>query len=120
LFAEFTPPPNQNHYFDAGVYPVGLLNPPGDDAYFYQFGVSSAYPVTSAAWRVTMSCPSLEVDGSSICIPTAAYVSGSHSYWKVIYSFGMDYPGLSYAYMGDYTVVFQYSGRSPPDSSSIW
>jgi hypothetical protein len=120
MFAAFSPPPDQNHSFDVGVYPGGLLNPPAGEVYFYQFGVSSAYPVTSSTWKATMTCPTTEDDGAFSCIPAASYISGFHSYWKVIYSFGRDYEGLSFEYLGNYTVVFEYIGKSPSDSTPIW
>ena len=122
LYGEFTPPKIQNHYWDAGLFYVGALDPPNGFAYFYQFGVWSAYPVTEGNWQVLIQCPRIYFGGSWACISKAAYVSGLHSYWKVIYTFGENYPGINFLYLGNYEVKFFYSGteKSPQDGTMIW
>jgi hypothetical protein len=116
----FKPPSIQNHYFDAGLLYVGPGNPPHDYAYFYQFGVSSAYPIESNDWNVLMQCPKLVINGTWTCVPSADFISGVHSFWKVLYTFGENYPGVSFRYEGNYTVSFGYSGQSPSDGTVIW
>lgn len=119
-FGTFTPPKIQNHYFDAGLYYVGEGNQPTDFAYFYQFGVWSGYPIHSSRWQVTMQCPKLVLNGSWACLPSAGFISGEHSFWKVLYTFGESYSGVSYRYLGNYSVSFFYAGKSPPDETRIW
>ena len=108
------------HYWDAGSFYVGALNPPNGYAYFYQFGVSSAYPIADVDWHVFMQCPEISLNGSWSCISKAAFISGDHSFWKVIYTFGSDYPGTNFSYLGNYKVEFYYSGKSPSDSTPMW
>ncbi|MGI0079098.1 MAG: hypothetical protein ACRECH_05690 [Nitrososphaerales archaeon] len=119
-YSVFVPPSIQNHYFDAGLYYVGEGNHPLRYAYFYQFGVSSAYPIENSDWNVVFECPKLAINGSLTCLPSAAFISGVHSFWKVLYTFGESYSGLSFRYMGNYTTSFYYSGTSPEDGTSIW
>jgi hypothetical protein len=120
LYSSFTPPSIQNHYFDAGLYYTGPSNPPIYYALFYQFGVSSGYAIPSSLWRVFFECPRLVANNAWNCISSARFVSGSHSYWKLLYSYGLNFDGVSFTYLGNYTVEFYYSGRSPPDGAVIW
>lgn len=116
-YSTFNVPKIQNPYFDVGV--LGSGNSPRYLVFFYQFGISSAQAIRGS-WHVTISCPSLILDGSWTCVPKANYISGLHSYWKVVYSFGVSYPGVSFSYLGNKTVEFYYSGNSPPDLTSMW
>ena len=121
LFSSFTPPSIQNHYWDAGLYYVGTGNQPTGYAYFYQFGVSSAYPITDGSWHVLEQCPEIVLNNSWTCLPKAGFISGSHSFWKVLYTFGENYPGTNFLYLGNHEVEFYYSGaKSPPDGTPIW
>jgi hypothetical protein len=120
LYSSFTPPSIQNHYWDAGLFYLGALNPPTGFAYFFQFGVSSAYPITDDGWHVFIQCPEIFLNGIWSCLSKTAYINGLHSYWKVIYTFGENYPGTNFSYLGNYEVEFFYSGKSPPDGSPIW
>ncbi len=119
-YSVFVPPTIQNHYFNAGMYYVGEGNHPTGYAYFYQFGVSSAYTIKSNRWNVVMQCPKLVINGSWACLPKAAFISGAHSFWKVLYTFGESYTGLSFRYLGNYTVDLYYSGSSPRDATALW
>ncbi|MCL4518659.1 MAG: hypothetical protein M1587_05605, partial [Thaumarchaeota archaeon] len=94
LFSSFTPPKIQKDYWDAGLFLVGTANLPEEYAYFYQFGVSSAYPINQASWQVFEKCPEIVLNGSWSCIPKAGYTNGDHSFWKVLYTWGRDYPGV--------------------------
>lgn len=120
LYDSYKPPSIQNQYFDAGLLYVGPGNHPFDYAYFYQFGVSSAYPIENNDWNVLMQCPKLVINGSWVCAPSADFISGVHSFWKVLYTFGENYPGISFRYEGNYTVSIGYSGQSPSDGTVIW
>ena len=121
LYSSFTPPKIQNHYWDAGLYFVGSGNQPTEYAYFSQFGVSSATPISAGSWNVTERCPDYLIDGSWVCAPKAGFISGQHSFWKVLYTFGEDYPGVGFSYLGNYTVSFFYSGgKIPRDNATIW
>ncbi|MDG6995927.1 MAG: hypothetical protein JRN52_08390 [Nitrososphaerota archaeon] len=119
LYSAFTPPAIQNHYWDAGLFYVGEGNHPADYAFFYQFGVSSAYPI-KGNWSVFVQCPNFVLNKTRECIPSARYINGSHSFWKVLYTFGETYQGMAYSYLGNDKVAFYYSGKSPSDGSLIW
>jgi hypothetical protein len=119
-FSSFISPKIQNHYFDAGVFYVGTGNHPSGDAFFYQFGVSSAYEIKNSAWHVLIYCPWLVVNNTDQCLTSTRFVQGRYSYWKVLYTFGETYSGISFSYLGNYTVTFYYTGRSPSDETRIW
>ncbi|MDH2899860.1 MAG: hypothetical protein PXY39_02715, partial [archaeon] len=110
----------QNHYFDAGLVFVGSGNHPSGDAFFYQFGVSSAKEIKSNGWNVMMKCPALVENGTWNCLQHAGFIGGQYGYWKVLYTFGESYSGLDFQYLGNYTVRFYYSGSSPVDEKVIW
>jgi hypothetical protein len=120
LYSSFTPPKIQNHYFDAGTIFVGSGNRPNDDAFFYQFGVSSAREIKSNSWDIAMRCPTLVENGSWVCLQHAGFIGGQYGYWKILYTFGKSYSGLDFQYLGNYTVRFFYSGSSPRDETVIW
>ena len=98
---------------------VGEGNHPAGYAFFYQFGISSAYPI-KGNWSVFVQCPNIGLNQTRECIPSARYINGSHSFWKVLYTFGETYQGMAYSYLGNDSVVFYYSGKSPSDRSLIW
>jgi hypothetical protein len=121
LFSSFTPPRIQNHYWDAGLFPVGEANQPTYYAYFLQFGVSSAYPINARSWNVSFQCPMIVLENSWICLPHASFIGGVHSFWKVLYTFGESYRGVNFTYFGDYKLAFYYAGgKSPADETPIW
>ena len=120
LYSSFVPPKIQNHYWDAGLFFVGTGNRPVQYAYFYQFGVSSAYPIADDNWQVTMHCPEIVLNNSWTCVPKAGFINGAHSFWKVIYTFGETYSGLNFSYLGNYTAEFHYTGSSPVDENPMW
>ncbi len=119
-FSSFVVPKIQNHYFDAGLFFVGTGNRPSGYAFFYQFGVSSAREIRNNSWHVLMQCPWLIENGSAQCLGAAAFLQGRYSYWKVLYTFGASYSGMTFNYLGNYTVSFYYSGASPPDETKMW
>ena len=117
-YSTFVPPLIQNHYWDAGLFGGG--NIPLDWAFFYQFGVSSAYPITNGNWQVFVQCPNIVLNGIRNCISAASFINGSHSFWKSLYTFGETYNGMTFSYLGNYKVEFYYSGHSPADETVIW
>ena len=120
-YDSFVPPKIQNHYFDAGIFYVGSGNHPSGDAFFYQFGVSSARIIANQSWHVLFKCPELVENGAWQCISHASFIGGQYAYWKVWYTFGIDYQGVSFAYLQNYTVDFHYSGNaSPSDGTVMW
>jgi hypothetical protein len=112
LYNYFVPPKIDNHYFDAGQCCGNVL--------FYQFGISSAREITSNSWSITMSCPDLIENGTWTCIQHAGFVNGRYSLWKLVYTWGINYSGLDFSYLGNYTTRFCYSGTSPSDGTMIW
>jgi len=122
VFSSFTPPAIENHYWDAGLFYVGAGNLPAGYAYFYQFGVSSAYPITDQSWHIFVQCPEIILNESWMCISSADYISGAHSFWKVLYTFGENYPGTNFSYLGNREVEFFYSTteKSPSDGTPMW
>jgi hypothetical protein len=112
LYNYYVPPKIDNHYFDAGQCCGNVL--------FYQFGISNAREIMSNSWSVIMSCPDLIENGAWTCIQHAGFVDGLHSYWKIVYTWGSNYSGLDFNYLGNYTVRFYYSGSSPTDGTMIW
>ena len=120
-YSDFIPPAIQNHYWDAGLFYVGAGNLPTGYAYFCQFGVASGYPIKDGSWHVYLQCPEIFLNGSWSCLPSAAFISGAHSFWKVIYTFGSDYSSTNFSYLGNHEVEFFYSGgESPKDGTPIW
>ena len=111
-YSIFTPPKIENHYWDAGIFPGSV--------FFYQFGVSSAYPIENVDWHILVQCPNIVLNNSRSCISAASYINGMHSYWKVLYTFGKTYPGMTFSYMGNYEADFYYSGHSPADGTVMW
>jgi hypothetical protein len=118
VYESFTPPQIQNHYWDAGLFGGG--NVPLGWAFFYQFGVSSAYPIASRTWQVFVQCPNIVLNGTRTCISKASYINGQHSFWKTVYTFGATYSGMTFTYLGNHEVEFYYSGHSPEDETVIW
>jgi hypothetical protein len=118
LYDSFVPPKIQNHYWDAGL--LGAGNPPIGYALFFQFGVSSAYPINNGNWQVYVQCPNIVLNGVRECLPAASYINGMHSFWKIFYTFGATYFGMTFTYMGNHEVKFYYSGHSPRDETIIW
>ncbi len=119
-YSSYDPPKIQNHYWDAGLFYVGEGNRPAYYAYFYQFGVSSAYPITDRSWRIYEQCPMLVLNGAWTCAPKAGFINGIHSFWKVLYTAGASYSGMNFSYLGGHEVEFYYSGTSPADGTPIW
>jgi hypothetical protein len=113
-FTSYTVPGPENHDFNTGV-----SSGEGRAAYFYQFGVMSRHPVGQSGWLVTMTCPSLLMGATWGCVDHANSVSGTESYWKVIWRWGENYPQVSVTSPQPQTVVFQYTTLSATESFQV-
>ena len=90
-YGSFTPDFREGRYFDIGVVLGGRGNPPYQDAFFYQFGVSSKVPVSG--WTLRLLYPSFMYQGVWRLMEKARTIQGDHSYWKANYRWG-GYPYL--------------------------
>ena len=102
----FNPPTQENGYFHSGVFgvvpsspqPPGVLTPTAAGFYFFQFGMSSHFPIGHPGWEATFLCPSYSINGTSwTCLPHADSVQGDQSYWKVFWRWGEAYPNVTTA-----------------------
>jgi hypothetical protein len=113
-FATFDPPAQENPYFHVGtlgnlpsspepprvLYPQGLLNlissPEASGFYFYQYGVTSHYPIGHGGWQATFLCPSYLLKGAAwTCLPHSDSIQGDQSYWKVFWRWGDPYSNVA-------------------------
>jgi hypothetical protein len=113
-FAIFDPQAQENPYFHVGtlgnipgnpvpphlVYPQGLVNlissPQASGFYFYQYGMSSRYPIGHGGWQVSFSCPSYSLKGLEWqCLSHSDSVQGDQSYWKVFWRWGDPYSNVA-------------------------
>ncbi|HZW85328.1 MAG TPA: hypothetical protein VFE91_05445, partial [Nitrososphaerales archaeon] len=117
-FAVFKAPSPENPNFNTGVLTGGIFGQSQAASYFFQFGVSSAYPIGHPGWSVTISCPAVLTSGWT-CVDHANAVQGSQSYWKVIWRWGEDYPNVGFSAEGT-AVVFGYSALSTNSGAKIW
>jgi hypothetical protein len=118
--ASFRAPGQENPGFDAGW--LGLSSTPSPGGYpFFQFGVMSAFPIGRSGWRLVVSCPAIIKNSTWRCIDHAGLVQGDNSYWKFIWRWGENYPGVGATTTKDAkTIVFQYSQVSVHDFQSAW
>lgn len=119
-FTSFGVPPPENHDFNTGV--SGEISHLEEKAvYFYQFGIMSGYPIGHGGWQVALACPSTLVNSSWTCVDHASSLQGSHSFWKVIWRWGEDYPDVSVSSPGAFSVVFAYDKSGATESfSTLW
>ncbi len=120
-FASYSAPSAENPNFNLGVIQGGLLSSAQQRAsYFFQFGISSKYPVTGD-WSVRFGCPSYLANSSWTCIGHAQTLQGGDSFWKVLWRWGEDYPNVAFEPLGNYSVDFRYSlGAKMESYSNIW
>ena len=89
--ASFLAPSQENPGFDAGW--LGLSSTPSPGGFpFFQFEMMSAFPIDNPEWRVSISCPSILVNSTWICINHAELLQGDQSFWKAIWRWGEPYP----------------------------
>ncbi len=120
LIASFQAPRQENPGFDAGWLGPSFTPSQGGTP-FFQFGVMSAFPIGHPGWRVTVSCPSMEVGSTWRCIDHAGIVQGDNSYWKFIWRWGENYPDVGAATSPKTkTMTFQYSQVPVQDFQTAW
>ncbi len=118
-FTRFTVPSPENHNFNTGVLEGGGANLQESGVYFFQFGAMSRYPIGHGGWRVGLLCPSILTTGWG-CVEHARTLSGSQSFWKVIWRWGEDYPGVSVSAFGNRTMILENAPNSAPDFQTLW
>ncbi len=91
-YGSFKPDFRENAYFDIGVVYGGRGNPPYQEAFFYQFGVSSKVPVSG--WTVRLLYPSFVYQGGWRLMEKARTIQGIIRTGKANYRWG------GYPYIG--------------------
>ena len=120
-FTDFEVPSQENPNFNTGVAPGGSFTAEQSAAYFYQFGVSSRYPIGHGGWSVGFYCPSIEVDAGWGCIQHAGTVQGSQSFWKVLWRWGEEYPNVSLVGVRDFYAQAAYSAaKGTGNFQKLW
>ena len=115
----FETPPEENKNFNTGIS-GGVSLSSQKEAFFYQFGVMSAKPF-EAGWNIHFECPSLFDGVKWSCIDHARALTGSNSYWKVIWRWGEDYPGINIVPYGQNSALFGYSPtNATSDQTVLW
>lgn len=119
-FTDYSPPAQEDHGFNTGLV-RGVAWREQAAAYFYQFGVMSRYPIGHGGWGVTFYCPSVLVPGGWTCMTHAGTLQGASSYWKVIWRWGDDYPGVVVSSPEPGTAVFGFSPtETTPNLQGLW
>jgi hypothetical protein len=118
-FTSFEAPTQENPNFNTGVAIGGSLTAEQSAAYFFQFGISSRYPIGHGGWGVEFYCPAVEDSGGWECIPHARTVQGEQSYWKVLWRWGEDYPNVSIEGGRKFFTLVRYSAGSGAGSYQI-
>jgi hypothetical protein len=112
-FTTFTPPVQENPYFHVGtlgnlppgpepprvLYPQGLVNlfssTQASGFYFFQYGLTSRYPIGHGGWQASFICPSYSVKGVDwTCLSHSDSIQGDQSYWKVFWRWGDPYSNV--------------------------
>ena len=83
------PPLRVNPLFNAGALPAFL----GGGAYFFQFGISEAGTIRLGG-EITLTCPSLLLNGTWACADHAQTLQGDQSYWKALWRWGETFPDV--------------------------
>lgn len=119
-FTSYQVPQPENHDFNTGVS-GGVSLSPQKAAYFFQFGMTSEYPIGHGGWKVSLACPTVLADGSWACVPHARTLLGVDSYWKVIWRWGESYPDVALSPSGNHSAVFRYSSTNATgDFQGLW
>jgi len=125
-YGSFKPDFREGRYFDIGVVLGGRGNAPYQQAFFFQFGVSSKVPVSG--WTVRLLYPSFQYLGVWRLMEKARTIQGDHSYWKANYRWG-GYPYLGVWAKGNAldpsieknVVEFSYTGNvDMPERTLLW
>ena len=119
-FTSFIPPSSENHDFNTGVIPGGTPTAAQSGSYFFQFGITSRYPIGHSGWTVALTCPATLNVGWS-CVPHARTLNGDQSFWKVFWRWGEDYPNTTVVSPQPDLLVFGFSPASSTRSfESLW
>jgi hypothetical protein len=119
-FTSFSVPTQENHDFNTGVS-GGVSLSSQKAAYFFQFGVMSLHPVERGGWRIVLTCPATLWNSTWACVQHANSLRGADSYWKVIWRWGEDYPGVSVKPEGKGSIAFETSAFEPTTSfQPLW
>ena len=118
-FTSFDAPKAENPNFNTGVLPGGTIGPQQKASYFFQFGISSRYPIAHAGWTVALYCPALLVE-SWTCIDHANSMTGDQSFWKIFWRWGENYDGVSVNSTRADEMRFVYSGTATPSFQTLW
>jgi hypothetical protein len=115
----FAAPVRENQDFNAG-----WLGPPDSPslggAFFFQFGVSKVGQ-TTGRWAISFDCPAILVNGSWNCISHAETLEGDQSYWKVLWRWGENFPGVAAQLESTpYSVTFHNSNSTMGSFTSLW
>jgi len=118
--ASFQAPPQENPGFDAGW--LGISSTPSAGGFsFFQFGVMSSFPIDHGGWRVTISCPSILVSSTWMCINHAELLQGDQSYWKAIWRWGKPYSDVGATINSEAkNITFQYSQATVRNFETAW
>ena len=134
-FTSFVPPAVDNPYFNVGT--LGSIpsspEPPSayfpyqvTGAYFFQYGLMSAYPIGHGGWSVSFVCPSYLIGANDDwkCVQHSDSLQGDESYWKAIWRWGQPYSNVIPTVERNGTspaVTFSYSPSSTmPSFESLW
>jgi len=114
----FEAPTQENPYFD-----IGFVAGSGSESgyYFFQFGITSRFPIGRGGWSVAFECPAYLAQSRWQCVSHARTLQGSQSFWKVLWRWGEDYPNVKVVQDDDHGVVFSYSlSTTMADFQSLW
>ncbi len=111
----------ENPVFDLGTFGGGPFGFAQSGSYFFQFGVMSRYPIGHPGWSATFVCPAYLNSSEWACVPHAATLQGSQSYWKALWRWGEDYQGVSAsAKLASKSVTFVYGSTTMTNFRVLW
>lgn len=112
------PQPN----FTVGVHDLGSIAEwtTYHKCYYFQFGITSLYPLIQAGWRAKLSRPSYNENNEWYLVQKALSIGGENAFLDAVWKWGgVNYQGVS-AYSRPYEVTFYYSGDPIPDNIYLW
>jgi len=120
LVASFQVPLQENPGFNAGW--LGISSTPSSGGFpFFQFGMMSSFPIDHAGWRVTISCPSILVNSTWICVNHAELLQGDQSLWKAIWRWGEPYSDVGATIDQEAkNITFKYSQATVQSFETAW
>ena len=120
VFGTFRAASQENPDFDAGW--LGIPGPPSPGGYlFFQFGVTSAYPIGRSGWSVTVGCPATLHGTRWECVRAAEFFQGDISFWKAMWRWGENYPDVGATVNPvNETMTLLYSRAGIRDFQKAW